>query len=176
MCIGLVRAGRPVLGAMALPASGEVFGGIVGAGAWKQQGEGPRSQVRVRAVPEAGALVLDSRSHANPEALAKWLDGKPVAKIQPMGSAMKFVRIAEGAADFAPRLGPTMEWDTAAGQAILEAAGGRVLAPDGAPLAYAKAGVVLPAGEPPSMPTAARAARPPNSIRSRERREQGENK
>jgi 3'(2'), 5'-bisphosphate nucleotidase len=53
---------------------------------------------------------------------------------------MKFVRIAEGAADIAPRLGPTMEWDSAAGQAILEAAGGRVLAPDGQPLAYGKPG------------------------------------
>lgn len=140
VCIGLVAAGRPVLGAMALPATGEVFGGILGAGAWKQQGEAARQPVRVRAVPAEGALVLDSRSHANPKALAQWLNGRPVARIQPMGSAMKFVRIAEGAADFAPRMGPTMEWDTAAGQAILEAAGGRVLGLDGAPLAYAKPG------------------------------------
>jgi 3'(2'), 5'-bisphosphate nucleotidase len=141
VCIGLVGGGRPLLGAMALPATGELYGGIVGAGiAWRQRGDSGREPIRTRPVPPEGALVLDSRSHSKPEALARWLEGRRVAEVRPMGSAMKFVRIAEGAADIAPRLGPTMEWDSAAGQAILEAAGGRVLAPDGQPLAYGKPG------------------------------------
>jgi 3'(2'), 5'-bisphosphate nucleotidase len=87
-------------------------------------------------------VLLDSRSHPNPARMAAWLAERKLqlAAVRPMGSAMKFARLAEGAADFAPRLGPTMEWDTAAGQAVLEAAGGRVLAEDGAPLRYAKPG------------------------------------
>jgi 3'(2'), 5'-bisphosphate nucleotidase len=141
VCIGLVGAGRPLLGAMVLPATGEAYGGLVGRRiAWRQRGDGPREPISARPVPAEGAVVLDSRSHSKPEALRQWLNGKQVAEIRPMGSAMKFVRIAEGAADFAPRLGPTMEWDTAAGQAILEAAGGRVLSADGTPLGYGKPG------------------------------------
>jgi 3'(2'), 5'-bisphosphate nucleotidase len=143
VCIGLIEAGRPVLGVLALPASDEVFGGLaLRRIAWKQRGEGARAAIAARAVPAGGAVLLDSRSHPNPARMAAWLAERKLqlAAVRPMGSAMKFARLAEGAADFAPRLGPTMEWDTAAGQAVLEAAGGRVLAEDGAPLRYAKPG------------------------------------
>ncbi|MCO6418598.1 3'(2'),5'-bisphosphate nucleotidase CysQ [Siccirubricoccus sp. KC 17139] len=144
VCIGLVAAGRPVLGVLALPATGEVFGGLVAARqAWKQQGEaGARTPIAARPMPGSGAVLLDSRSHPNPRRMAGWLADRKLKldRVQPMGSAMKFARIAEGAADVAPRLGPTMEWDTAAGQALLEAAGGRVLDEAGAPLRYGKPG------------------------------------
>ncbi len=146
VCIGLVRDGAPVLGVLALPATGELFGGIVGAGepgiAWKEVAPGaPRLPIRTRAVPAEGWLVLDSRSHSRPEALAPLLAGRRVAAIQPMGSAAKFARVAEGAADCSPRPGPTtMEWDTAAGQAIIEAAGGAILTEAGVPLRYGKPG------------------------------------
>jgi 3'(2'), 5'-bisphosphate nucleotidase len=143
VCIGLIEAGRPVLGVLALPASDELFGGLARRGiAWKQVGNGARTVISARTLPASGAVLLDSRSHPNPARMAGWLAERKLklAAVQPMGSAMKFARLAEGAADFAPRLGPTMEWDTAAGQALLEAAGGQVLAEDGAPLRYAKPG------------------------------------
>lgn len=143
VCIGLVEEGRPLLGALALPASGELFGGLVRPGiAWKQLGEGPRRPIATRALPEDGAVLLDSRSHPNPARMADWLAARKLKRVavRPMGSAMKFARIAEGAADFAPRLGPTMEWDTAAGQALVEAAGGCVLDEAGVPLRYGKPG------------------------------------
>lgn len=140
VCIGLVRNGAPALGVLALPGTGELFGGIVGVGAWKEAAPGaPRQPIHTRAVPAEGHLVLDSRSHSKPEALAPLLAGRKVAAIQPMGSAAKFARVAEGAADLSPRPGPTtMEWDTAAGQAVIEAAGGAILTEDGTPLRYGK--------------------------------------
>lgn len=140
VCIGLVRGDAPVLGVLYLPVTGELFGGIVACRtAWKEV-DGTRRPIRARTPPPEGLHVLDSRSHAKPEALAKMLAGMTVAESRPMGSAMKFARVAEGAADLAPRPGPTMEWDTAAGQALLEAAGGRVTMLDGAPLRYGKPG------------------------------------
>lgn len=142
VCIGLVQAGAPRLGVLMLPATGELFGGIVGVGAWKQAAPGaPRLPIHTRPVPPEGWLVLDSRSHSRPEALAPLLAGRQVASIQPMGSAAKFARVAEGVADCSPRPGPTtMEWDTAAGQAVLEAAGGALLTEAGVPLRYGKPG------------------------------------
>lgn len=143
VCIALVAAGAPVLGVLALPGFGEVFGGLVAPRiAWKQQEGGARRPIAARAMPPAGAVLLDSRSHPNTPRLAAWLAARnlPAHRVVPMGSAMKFARIAEGVADLAPRLGPTMEWDTAAGQAVLEAAGGSVLDEAGQPLRYGKPG------------------------------------
>jgi 3'(2'), 5'-bisphosphate nucleotidase len=135
--IGLVRDGRAVLGAVGIPASGEIFGGIVGRGAWKQDAAG-RRPVQARAMPAAGAIVLASRHHGNDPRLDAFLAGRDVASVVKIGSAVKFVRVAEGAADVYPRFGRTMEWDTAAPQAVLEAAGGRVTLFDGVALTYAK--------------------------------------
>ena len=141
VCIGLVREGRAVLGALALPATGEVFAGLAGAGAWKRTADGARRSIRVRPVPPEGLTVLASRRHADDPRLKGWLAGRPVARLEPQSSALKFCRVAEGAADLYPRFGPTMEWDTAAGQALVEAAGGAVeAAEDGAPLRYGKPG------------------------------------
>lgn len=137
--IGLVHDGRVALGVVGLPAHGEMFGGIVGRGAWKRNGAGERP-IRVRPVPAAGLDVLASRHYAGDPRLDAFLAGRPVASVRNIGSAVKFVRVAEGVADLYPRLGRTMEWDTAAPQAVLEAAGGHVRTMDGAPLLYGKPG------------------------------------
>jgi 3'(2'), 5'-bisphosphate nucleotidase len=137
--IGLVRDGRAVLGAVGVPASGEMFAGIVGGGAWKQDAAGQRP-IRARPAPAAGLAVLASRHHANDPRLDAYLADKTVASIGKIGSAVKFVRVAEGAADLYPRFGRTMEWDTAAPQAVVEAAGGQVRLFGGGALTYGKPG------------------------------------
>lgn len=142
--VGLVRDGRPVLGAVALPAHDEVFSGIVGVGAWKQLGHGKPVPITVRNPPEEGLTVIASRHFADDPALANLLRSVPVARLTNVGSAVKFVRVAEGAADFYPRMGRTMEWDTAAPQAVLEAAGGSVRLMDGGALRYGKPDWVNP--------------------------------
>ena len=101
----------------------------------------------MREVPEAGLTVLASRSHAGPETEA-FLARLPVAERVSAGSSLKFCRVAEGRADLYPRLGPTMEWDTAAGDAVLRAAGGSVMTFDGAPLVYGKRQGGKPFGNP----------------------------
>ncbi|HEY4921009.1 MAG TPA: inositol monophosphatase family protein, partial [Xanthobacteraceae bacterium] len=92
----------------------------------------------VRAVPAGGRVAAVSRSHLD-AATAGFLDRVGVASRISCGSALKFCRIAEGAADVYPRLAPTSEWDTAAGHAIVTAAGGEVTTPSGAPLRYGRA-------------------------------------
>jgi 3'(2'), 5'-bisphosphate nucleotidase len=137
--IGLVREGRAVLGAVAAPVSREVFGGIVGRGAWKHSAAG-KQQIRAREAPREGVTVLASRYHGNEARLQAFLADRPVASIKQMGSALKFCRLAEGLADLYPRFGRTMEWDTAAPQAVLEAAGGSVRLFDGSAMIYGKKG------------------------------------
>lgn len=141
--IGLVQGDRAHLGAVAIPATGEVFGGIgpplpgMTGIAWKEDAAG-RRPVRARAVPGSGAVVMASRHHGDDPRLERFLEGRHIAELHKIGSAVKFCRLAEGAADLYPRFGRTMEWDTAAPQAVLEAAGGRVAGFDGAPLRYGK--------------------------------------
>ena len=137
--IGLVRHGAPVLGVVGVPALGELFGGIVGRGAWKRTGLGEQA-VTARVPPAAGLTVLASRHHANDERLRAFLADRAVAAIANYGSALKIARLAEGVADLYPRFGRTMEWDTAGPQAVLEAAGGHVLDTAGKPLTYGKPG------------------------------------
>ncbi len=137
--VGLVRDGRIVLGVVGVPATGELFGGIVGQGAWKRQG-GVQTPVHARTVPPEGLTVLASRHHGDTARLDAFLAGRVVAKTVNFGSSLKFCRLAEGIADLYPRFGRTMEWDTAAPQAVLEAAGGTVRTLDGSPLRYGKAG------------------------------------
>lgn len=135
--IGLVRHGIPVLGVVGVPAYGEMFGGIVGDSAWKWNSTGEHA-ITVRKPPPEGLTVLASRHYAADERLKTYLAGHKVASVTNFGSALKICRVAEGAADLYPRLGRTMEWDTAGPQAVLEAAGGRLLDFDGAPLTYGK--------------------------------------
>ena len=137
--IGLVRDGTVVLGVVGVPATGELFGGIVGVGAWKRLA-GRQTPVRARKPPADGLTVLASRHHGDRARLDAFLAGRPVAKMINFGSSLKFCRLAEGIADLYPRFGRTMEWDTAAPQAVLEAAGGTVRTLAGEPLRYGKNG------------------------------------
>ncbi len=137
--IGLVHHGAPWLGVVGVPALGELFGGIVGRGAWKRTGLGEQP-LSARVPPSEGLTVLASRHYAADARLAAFLAGHPIATVTNYGSALKIVRVAEGAADLYPRFGRTMEWDTAGPQAVLEAAGGKLVDLDGAALRYAKPG------------------------------------
>ncbi len=136
--IGLVVDGVAVLGAVGTPAFGAIYAGIVGVGAWKHDAAGVRP-IAVRAAPAEGLHVMASRHYEHDPKLAALLAGLRVAAVTNIGSAVKFCRVAEGVADYYPRLGRTMEWDTAAPQAVVEAAGGSVLNFAGVPLRYGKA-------------------------------------
>ena len=94
--------------------------------------------------PETGVIVVASRRHGDPKKIEKLLQGRRVSEIRNAGSSLKFCLVAEGDADLYPRFGRTMEWDTAAGQAVLEGAGGRVTTLDGDPFRYAKSGFENP--------------------------------
>ena len=137
--IGLVRDGVAVLGVVGIPAAGELFGGIVGRGAWKRT-EAGREPVHARVPPPEGVTVLASRYHGSSERLDAFLRGRKVARLVNFGSSVKFCRLAEGIADLYPRFGRTMEWDTCAPQAVLEAAGGSVSTFEGVRLGYGKSG------------------------------------
>ena len=137
--IGLVRDGVAVLGAVALPAYGELFFGRLGHGALRRDRNG-EAAIWVRHPPADGLAVLASRHHADDATLRAYLGRQRIASLGNIGSAAKFVRVAEGRADLYPRLGRTMEWDTAAPQAVVEAAGGSVTLFDGTTLRYGKPG------------------------------------
>ncbi len=135
--IGLVRDGRAVLGAMALPAYHQLYTGGINAPAERRDRTGVH-RIHTRTPPAEGLSVLASRHYADDHRLAAYLGERRIASIGNIGSAVKFARVAEGAVDFYPRLGPTMEWDTAAPQAIVEAAGGHITQLEGTPLLYGK--------------------------------------
>jgi 3'(2'), 5'-bisphosphate nucleotidase len=139
--IGLVENGVPVLGVVHGPAIGITYAAFGPGTATRQNGGGPAEPIRARARPAAGLVVIHSRSHENSRRLAEFLQGYQVRERKQCGSALKFGVIAAGEADLYPRFGTTMEWDTAAGQAILEAAGGRVETLAGTPLTYGKPGL-----------------------------------
>jgi 3'(2'), 5'-bisphosphate nucleotidase len=137
--IALVADGVPVLGVVLAPAIGRLFAGVAGLGAWTEDAQG-RRPIRCRAVPPEGLTVVASRSHGDAAALDAFLAGRRVANLANAGSSLKLCLVATGEADLYPRLGRTMEWDIAAGHAVLAAAGGRVDRLDGQPLRYGKPG------------------------------------
>ena len=142
--ICLIVAGAPRAGAVFAPALGKLW--FAGARAFAADAAPglpapPRDAwraLRVRALPAEGPTALVSRSHLD-EATRAFLNERNVDAIREIGSSIKFCLLAEGAADLYPRFGPTMEWDTAAGDAVLRAAGGGVVDPSGRPLVYGKA-------------------------------------
>ncbi len=142
--IALVEHGVPVLGVVFQPAIDRLYAGAVGQGAWQQDGGGARLAINCRAVPADGLVLACSRSHGDEAAMAAWLGDRPVAKRIGVGSSLKFGLLAAGNADVYPRLGRTMEWDTAAGHAVLAAAGGHVTDLQGQPLRYGKPGFENP--------------------------------
>jgi 3'(2'), 5'-bisphosphate nucleotidase len=144
--IALIEEGEPVLGVVVAPARRELFWGDVRAGRAgymdaEPDGTMPHTgtPLRARAVPASGLVAVASRSHRSPDTDA-FLAKYPVSEFRSIGSSLKFCLVAAGQADIYPRLGPTMEWDTAAGHAVLAAAGGRVTTLEGAPFRYGKPG------------------------------------
>jgi 3'(2'), 5'-bisphosphate nucleotidase len=135
--IGLIEDGRPVAGAVVAPATGETWF-TRGGQAFKRMEGGAERPVRVREWPKGEAVALVSHT-MKPETLQALADKYGFDTPSAMDSSIKFCRIAEGAADIYPRHGPTMEWDIAAGHAVLAAAGGRVEAEDGSAFIYGKA-------------------------------------
>jgi 3'(2'), 5'-bisphosphate nucleotidase len=134
--IGLIADGTPLLGAVFSPARGTLHAGLVGQGAWMEDSAGRRA-IRTRERGEAIAAVA-SKSHFNQPTADYLADAVGECDYVAIGSSLKFCIVAEGKADIYPRLSPTSEWDTAAGHAVLLAAGGRVDGPDGRPLVYGK--------------------------------------
>jgi 3'(2'), 5'-bisphosphate nucleotidase len=141
--IALVEDRAPVLGVVLAPALDLLYAGAVGAGAFMEHA-GRRAPIACRRPPADGLIVVSSRSHGDEAALARFLAGRRVASSTAAGSSLKFCKVAAGEADLYPRLGRTMEWDTAAGHALLAAAGGRVTDLDGKDLQYSKAGFANP--------------------------------
>ena len=141
--VGLVEDGEAVLGVVYAPALGRLFAGEAGGGAFLAEGTvpgevGARRPIRVRA-PGERLTVTASKSHGT-SGTERYLATLPVGERLVTGSSLKLGLLAAGEADLYPRVGPTMEWDTAAGHAVLSAAGGRMLAPDGSPFRYGKPG------------------------------------
>ena len=139
--IGLVEDGRPVLGVVHGPAVGLTYTAHGPGTAMLLRAGGVFEPIRARAPAHDGVVVVHSRSHENSRRLAEYFQDRPVLERMKCGSALKFGMLAAGEADFYPRFGTTMEWDTAAGQAVLEAAGGHVFDLSGAPLGYGKPGL-----------------------------------
>ncbi|MBS0366931.1 MAG: 3'(2'),5'-bisphosphate nucleotidase CysQ [Proteobacteria bacterium] len=133
--IALIEDHAPALGVVHVPVGGLSYLGVPGQGAWREQPGEPRRQIRVRSRCANPPQVVGSRSHRG-DSLDAFLARLGAHELKPMGSSLKFCLIAEGSADVYPRLGPTCEWDTAAAQAVVVAAGGRVLQLDGEALRY----------------------------------------
>jgi 3'(2'), 5'-bisphosphate nucleotidase len=135
--IALVENRKPILGVLAVPAKHLLYYAIKGGVAYRETPQGMPQIIRCCKAPEDGLTVLTSKSHGSPR-MEAFLAAYKVKEKIPSGSAYKLARVAEGSADFYPRLGPTMEWDTAAGHCILEAAGGTLTTLEGAPFVYGK--------------------------------------
>ena len=140
--IALIRERVPVLGVVCAPALGMLYGADAD-GAWLE-GDGGRRRLAVRPTPAEGETIVSSRSHGDADALARFTDGRRIAASVSAGSSLKFCLVAAGRADVYPRFGRTMEWDTAAGDAVLRCAGGSVTDLDGRPLLYGKPGFENP--------------------------------
>ena len=136
--IALMEDSRPILGVVYAPAIDKLYSACRGSGAWTEQG-GATVPVKVAKVPKRTTRVVVSRSHASGE---ERLEGFPelagACEYVAMGSSLKFCLVADGTADFYPRTGPTMEWDTAAAQCVVEQAGGSVTDLEGNPMRYNK--------------------------------------
>jgi 3'(2'), 5'-bisphosphate nucleotidase len=135
--IGLIVGGQPRLGVVHQPAIDKLWAGIVGDGAFVEEG-GERRSIHTRGLGDTRAAIA-SKSHYNQATDDYLAEAIGLCEHVSVGSSLKFCVVAEGGADIYPRLSPTSEWDTAAGHAVLLAAGGRVDGLDGLPLAYGKA-------------------------------------
>jgi 3'(2'), 5'-bisphosphate nucleotidase len=141
--IALIEGREPVLGMVLAPALRQAWWGARGSGAMARHADGHTRMIAARKAPPDGLVAIASRSHRDAETQA-FLDQARITECISAGSSLKFCLIAEGRADLYPRFGRTMEWDTAAGHAVLSAAGGRVTTRDGAPFQYRKPGFENP--------------------------------
>jgi 3'(2'), 5'-bisphosphate nucleotidase len=141
--VALIENGWPILGVVYLPVFDACYTGAAGV-AERRVGDNGPERITARPAPNDGLVMAISRSHADGEVVRAKERGLNVASTIVAGSSLKFCRLAEGLADLYPRFGTTMEWDTAAGQAVLEAAGGRVETVEGERLSYGKAGFKNP--------------------------------
>jgi 3'(2'),5'-bisphosphate nucleotidase len=136
--IALIRDGEPAMGIVYTPATGTLYVGISDGGAWMAEVEndtvGARSSIAVRSAGDTIDVVA-SKSHRTPETDA-YIAKYPVGELVSAGSSLKFCLVAEGKADLYPRMGTTMQWDIAAGDAVLRAAGGTVVTLDGQVFRY----------------------------------------
>ncbi len=143
--IALIQDGEPVAGVVHAPALAKTWAGAGAGSATFSQGDQPPRAMEVRRPPEDGVVVVASRRHGASQDLDRFLADYDVAEQTTAGSSLKFCLVASGTADLYPRFGRTMEWDTAAGHAVLLAAGGSVVrADDGSPLTYGKPGFENP--------------------------------
>jgi 3'(2'), 5'-bisphosphate nucleotidase len=137
--VALIEDGEPIAGVVYAPAIARLFVGRVGGGAREATLDDGTvvgwREIAARRPPSDGLAVVASRSHRDAET-DRLLERLPVRDLVSAGSSLKFCLVAAGEADFYPRLGRTMEWDTAAGHAVLSAAGGKVMCVDGGPLRY----------------------------------------
>ena len=140
--IALIEERRVTLAVVGAPARDLIYASD-GTRAWRRQAGGEPAAIRTRQPPESGMTAAMSRSHRD-RASGAFLESLPVTDEIVGGSSLKFCLLAEGRADVYPRFGRTMEWDTAAGHGILEAAGGAVTEPDGRAFLYGKPGFVNP--------------------------------
>ena len=142
--IALIEAGRPILGVVHIPALARLYVASGPGEVFLYADRGGSRRIAVRRPDREGLVVVASRSHRDAETDA-YLAKLKVKEFTPAGSSLKFCRLAEGSADLYPRFGRTMEWDTAAGHAVLAAAGGSVRMLDGGELFYGKPGFDNPA-------------------------------
>ncbi len=142
--IALIQRCRPVLGVVHAPVAGATYWTRAPGHAMLDDGDGRARAIAARAAPAEGLTVVGSRAHGKGAKFEDILARHQVARRITVGSSIKFCLLARGTADLYPRFGTTMEWDTAAGQALLVAAGGRVETVDGEPLAYGKPGFENP--------------------------------
>nr|WP_282595728.1 3'(2'),5'-bisphosphate nucleotidase CysQ [Legionella pneumophila] len=142
--IALVRNKEPILGLVCCPALDEIYVGQAGYGSYKKKRYGKQIELKIEPHQPEEYVIISSRSHGNQEAMDEFLKGVKVKEFLSAGSSLKFCRVAEGKAHLYPRLGRTMEWDTAAGHAILSSAGGEVRKLDNQMLYYGKSGLENP--------------------------------
>jgi 3'(2'), 5'-bisphosphate nucleotidase len=133
--IALIEGHTPSLGVVHAPVIRTTYYGVQGEGAWKQQDDQAARPIHVADSCRRPVQVAGSRSHAG-DSLLRFLENLGDHQLLSMGSSLKLCLVADGEADIYPRLGPTSEWDTAAAQAVVEAAGGRVTTLDMQPLRY----------------------------------------
>jgi 3'(2'), 5'-bisphosphate nucleotidase len=138
VCIALIEDGRPVLGVVHGPAIATTYAAHGPGSAIRIKDGGAPETISARLPAPEGVVVIHSRTNENSRRLAEYFQDRSILRRISCGSALKFGVLAAGEADLYPRYGTTMEWDTAAGQAILEAAGGSVVRMEGGPLAYGK--------------------------------------